>query len=285
MFMSTALGMCLCCQKNQPGPGGILVDPAPPARQVPYPSPGKPTQARQIDKTWASKFTFGTRSIRKKHSGIRSYEIDVEYPEIEDDRTRATLTFNRWMKKKVKGYVEEFALLQQRAERFDRSRKLSPLVITEGLSILWKVYYSDDRLISLRLTHIVMAVGQMHPIAYYETINYDLRRGRPLHERSVFKRGYTRVFSEFSRKHIRDEYEMDYTNDEWLKSGTSAQMKNFPNWNIVPDGILISFEDYQIAAHVFGQLELIIPYGELKRVLRRTPLTTRFVRPGGEGNQ
>ncbi|MEK6281294.1 MAG: RsiV family protein [Acidobacteriota bacterium] len=126
-----------------------------------------------------------------------------------------------------------------------------------------------------------MALGQMHPISYYETINYDLRRGHPLFEQNVFKKGYTRVFSDFSRKHIKDNYEMDYSTDEWLRSGTSPQKKNFPNWNIVPEGILISFEDYQIAAHSFGQLELIVPYRELKGVLRSTALMSSFL--GNDG--
>lgn len=278
--MLFGLGLCLFCQKTQLTRVVTQAAPAPTAVQLKSTVLKKFVQAQRIDKTWATKFKFSSGSFRTEHSGIRSYEIDVEYPTIEEVRTRATLKFNRWMKKKIMGYVSEFKRLQRRAEVLDRSRKLRPLSINEGLRIWFHVYYSDDELISFRLTHSVMAMGQMHPIDYYETINYDLRRGRPLRERDVFRKGYTRVLSDFSRRHIKENYEMDYTTDEWLKSGTSPRKKNFPNWNIVPEGILISYEDYQIAAHAFGQLELIVPYEYLKGVLRNTAVTKSFVGTG-----
>jgi hypothetical protein len=287
ILMSIGLGLSLYCQKSKTNSvrSPAIAVAASSATQPPSPAPKKAVQAQQIEKTWASKFRFGTRSIRKKHTGVRSYEIDVEYPKIQNARTRGALKFNRWMKKKAMGYVSQFRHLQRNAERLDRLRKLPPLKLTESLKIWHDVYYSDDRLISLRLTHSVMAVGQMHPIDYYETINYNLSRGRPFSERDVFKKGYLNVLSSFSRKHVRDNYEMDYTTDEWLKEGTTPKRDNFPNWNVVPEGILISFEDYQIASHAFGQLELIVPYGELKGVLQGTALTNTFARSGSKLNQ
>ncbi|MGH9427047.1 MAG: RsiV family protein, partial [Terriglobia bacterium] len=233
--------------------------------------------AQQIERIWASKFDIATRSIRKNHTGIRSYEISADYPQIKRARTRDRLRFNRWIRSKVMGYVREFEQLEQSAEISDRRRKLPPAHITEGLKLWYTVYYSDSRLISLRLTHSVMAIGQMHPIDYYETINYDIQRRAPLREHQVFKNGYAKVFSAYTREHVQVNYEMDYTRDDWLKKGTSPRRDNFSNWNIVPEGILIAFEDYQIASHSFGQLELIIPYPELKAVLRRGAATSRFL--------
>jgi hypothetical protein len=58
---------------------------------------------------------------------------------------------------------------------------------------------------------------------------------------------------------------------------------NFKNWNILPDGILIAFEDYQIASHSFGQAEMIIPYATLRRVLRREGQLKLRKFAGGEG--
>jgi hypothetical protein len=137
------------------------------------------------------------------------------------------------------------------------------------------MYYSDDDLISFRLTHSVMAAGQMHPIAYYETINYDLRKGRPLRAYDIFKRGYLKTLSDYSRKSLRETY--DLSAEDWLMEGTAPRARNFPDWNIVPDGILISFEDYQVGSHSFGQPELIVPYSVLKRSLRGTKLIRPLV--------
>jgi len=171
------------------------------------------------------------------------------------------------MRRKILGYVNEFKGLEQAAEAHDKRKRLPPALITEGLEISHRVYYSDDVLISLRLTHTVMAIGQMHPIDYYETINYDLRKEGPLRERDLFKRGYLKVFSNYARKELEEKYDLR-SMDDWLKRGTAPTKDNFKNWNIVPDGILIAFEDYQIASHSFGQAEMIIPYSILVPVLR-----------------
>ena len=248
---------------------------------VPIPSPSpiasvaaKPSQAKQIDKTWTIKFDFATRKLNRAHNGIRSYEISVEYPEIKQP-TAHTLRFNSWIRRKVQGYVHEFQGLEQRAEAQDLRRKLGPVQITETLKIWFLVYYADEQLVSLRLSHSVMAIGQMHPITYYETINYDLKRGRLLSQHDVFKKNYLKAFSRYCRKFIPENYELNPTED-WFQKGTEAKRSNFPNWNIVPDGILIAFEDYQIASHSFGQLELIIPYSELREVLK--PSAVIFIR-------
>ncbi len=62
--------------------------------------------------------------------------------------------------------------------------------------------------------------------------------------------------------------------DQWLNEGTAARRENFENWNLVPDGVLISFEDYQVGAHSFGQPELIVPYSRLQKSVRRPYFAT-----------
>jgi hypothetical protein len=244
-------------------------------RPLPSATPGKLPPAKQVEKRWSSEFEFVTHSIKKTHNGIRAYEISVDYPEIKE-RTSQTVRFNHWMRRKMVMEVKRFVGLERSAEAHDRKKKLDPAQIPEGLEIWFDVYYADENLISLRLTHSVMALGQTHPIDYYETINYDLQRGRVLNQRDVFARGYLEALSNYSRTYIRKTFDLSGTNDHWLNKGTEARETNFPNWNIVPDGILIAFEDYQIGSHSFGQIELIIPYAKLRAVLRRSHFTTGF---------
>ena len=278
--MFASLAFCLACEKRKEQ---VVARAAPPkASPTPLPSPTQTgsRQAERIDKAWASKFRFSTHSIQKTHAGIRGYEISVDYPQIKGTPSRSALIFNRWIKGKILGDVQRFKRLEQEAEISDRRRKLKPVSITEGLEISFIVYYTDSRLISLRLTHSVMALGQMHPVDYYETLNYDLALRRPLRAHDAFKPGNLKVFSRYSRRYLKANYEMDFSKDDWLREGTAAKSDNFPNWNIVPDGVLISFADYQIAPHAFGQLELIVPYSELRAVVRKRALSRvhRFLR-------
>ncbi len=274
-FLALLLIGCSGCSPSTEPPVRAE-SPTPVASPDPSPIPEKPPRPKQIHKRWATKFEVITQSINRAHTGIRSYEIAAEYPEIKQ-RTQSALKFNRWIRRNTFGYVQEFKALEARAEVRDRKKKLDAARITEGLKIWFDVYYADERLISLRLTHSVMALGQMHPINYYETINYDLQRGRILNRRDIFKKGYLKVLSRYSRTFVRQNYDLTGTTEEWLKEGTEAKRSNFPNWNVVPDGILIAFEDYQIGSHSFGQLELMIPYAELRAVLKPNSAIEKFV--------
>lgn len=236
----------------------------------------KPNQARPLDKHWDSCFSFKTHSVSEKHDGYCPYELSAEYPELASSKANAK-RFNRWIKRKVLNDVARFRRLELNAE--PRARKEGKRGMLEGLELTFEVYYTNKRFVSLRLTHRVMAAGQMHPINYYETINYDLNKHRALRARDVFKRGYLPAFSTYSRKWLHATYEI--ANDDWFMEGTTPRAKNFPNWNIVPDGVLISFEDYQVSSHSFGQPELIVPYSVLGRLLRRHDLIEHFVQASG----
>ena len=232
----------------------------------------KPDQARPIEKEWPNLFKFKTASLSEKHQGYCPYEISAEYPQVASHKSSASRKFNRWIRTKILSDAARFRRLELRAE--PHAKKEGRRLVTEGLELTFNMYYSDRDLISLRLTHRVMAAGQMHPINYYETINYDLRRGRALSARDIFRRGYLRVLSSYSRAFLRNTYQLP--NEPWLNEGTKPRTSNFSNWNTVPDGILLSFEDYQVSSHSFGQPELIVPFEELRKVLFKNSLTNRF---------
>lgn len=261
------LAICAGCAKKTE-PLTLAKQQEDPAKMQATPSPDptppiNPIQAQPINKSWPNAFAFVTRTIVETHDGFCPYEISAEYPRIEGIRLPSTIQFNRWIKKKVLGDVARFRNLELRAE--PRARKEGRRLITEGLELTHRVYYSNRQIISIRLTHRVMAAGQMHPINYYETINYDLKNNRQLREKDVFRRGYLKVFSSFARKELIEKYGLGL--DWWVTKGTLPRHYNFASWNIVPDGILLSFEDYQVSSHSFGQPEFIVPYSVLKKML------------------
>lgn len=258
------LGLVLtACRTAPPTQAETTFTPGP-SPEATTEKPKKPTQAQPIEKRWTNSFTFKTHSISETHEGFCPYEISAQYPEALSKQPKVR-RFNRWIKKKILADVAPFRWLELRAE--PRAKKEGRKLLTEGLELTFDTYFSNQRLISLRLTHRVMAAGQMHPINYYETINYDLKKGRPLTAADVFRRGYLKIFSAHSREYLKTTYEI--FDAQWLNEGTAARRDNFENWNLVPDGVLISFEDYQVSAHNFGQPELIVPCSRLLKVLRK----------------
>jgi hypothetical protein len=266
-FLSILVSISACGFHRTQSANNVSSKATPTPQVLTETAPQKPVQSSPIEREWKNRFTFKAHSVSEKHDGYCPYELSAEYPEAAS-KNIAVKRFNRWIKRKVLGDVARFRRLELRAE--PRARREGKRLITEGLELTFDMYYSNDKIISLRLTHSVMAAGQMHPIDYYETINYDLVKGRPLRAQDVFRRGYLKALSDYSRKWLRETYEIP--NETWFMEGTAPRVRNFPNWNIVPDGILVSFEDYQVSSHNFGQPELIVPYSTLKRFLRRREL-------------
>jgi uncharacterized protein DUF3298 len=230
---------------------------------MPSPSPGLPVQAERINKEWPSYFAVTERSITPV---LLDYELSANYPELTSSRPDVR-AFNRWIKNKVLGYANDF---RRRADAEQQHKRRGTIPVYEGLDLDYVVYYSNERLVSIRLTHCVMSAGQMHPISYYETINYDLRKGKQLQAKDVFKRGYLKQWSTYSRKELSGRYALP--TEDGMIDGTRPTIDNFSNWNIVPDGVLLSFEDYQVGPHSFGQPEFVVPFRALGDTMRHDAL-------------
>jgi uncharacterized protein DUF3298 len=273
ILISCALVVTAGCTQTNASRSPLEAKPTAAALAAPGNSPHpntKPVHSTRIDKTWANELIASERSIRLHDFEKDGYGLEAKYPQLESDE-REVRRFNKWIKKKVLGYVHEFKTLADAEQR--RKAKIKPQLW--ALSLSYDIYYSTPRLVSLRLTHEVMEAGQMHPIAYYETINFDLKRGRQLRAKDVFKRGYLKQLSNYSRKYLVDHY--DIPDQRWLDRGTEGKVDNFVNWNIVPEGVLLSFEDYQVSSHSFGQPEFVVPFSALQGTLRQNVLRTLVV--------
>ncbi|HKV34273.1 MAG TPA: RsiV family protein [Pyrinomonadaceae bacterium] len=235
---------------------------------APSPTPRTYDQAEPIKEVWPNYFTFVEHSIPERSRDEHGYNLDVQYPQIASAEPEAR-RFNRWIKNKVLGEANKFRRLADAEQR--RKHKQPPALW--GLGLYYVVYYSNERFVSLRLTHSVMEAGQMHPIAYYETINFDLKKGRQLYAKDVFKRGYLKQLSRASRKQL---YTFSGLDASWIDRGTEPEVDNFRNWNLVPDGVLLSFEDYQVGPHSFGQPELVLPFTALRGTQQQSALDKLF---------
>lgn len=272
VFALFALFACAACGPTVNSKPANETRPAVSARPTPAASsePELSPRAEEITEEWSSYFTVSDHSIASRSFDEHGYELKAQYPQLSSSKAEVR-RFNRWIKNKVLGYANEFERLADAEQR--RKHKRPPYLW--GLDLVYVVYYSNERIVSLRLTHVVMEKGQMHPIAYYETLNYDLKRGRQLRAKDVFKRGYLKRFSDYSRKRLIARH--DETMEEWISRGTRPNLDNFANWNLVPGGVLLSFEDYQVGPHSTGQPEFVIPFSELRGTLR--PVVEKLLLP------
>jgi hypothetical protein len=55
--------------------------------------------------------------------------------------------------------------------------------------------------------------------------------------------------------------------DEPFSDGAKPMPENYDNWNITPDGLLITFDMYQVAPGASGPLQVLVPYAQLQGVI------------------
>jgi hypothetical protein len=89
------------------------------------------------------------------------------------------------------------------------------------------------------------------------TDNFDLETGHAYSLAELFKPGadYLGFLSDISRKLLTIEKVGD---PGWIESGTTPVAENFTGWVLVPDGIEITFGQYQVTAYANGMPRILV---------------------------
>jgi hypothetical protein len=118
---------------------------------------------------------------------------------------------------------------------------------------------------SLEFDFLVSLAGAAHPYLYSLTVNYDLGQGRQLALSSLFLSGsnYLETISSYCIAELKKQ---PYSDASSL-GGASPTPENYRNWNITSDGLLIIFDQYQVAPGAAGPQKIVVPYSELQALI------------------
>jgi hypothetical protein len=141
--------------------------------------------------------------------------------------------------------------------------------ISNGLdepgSTIWMTHtltYGTEELVSVLFYVDGYVMGAAHPFHYSHSMNYDTAAVRMLELEDLFRPGtdYLAVLSQYSLDDLERQGVL-----EW-KEGALPLAENFQRWNITPQGLLVSFDEYMIAPYAAGPQEVLIPYEVLAPV-------------------
>ncbi|HEX8889845.1 MAG TPA: DUF3298 domain-containing protein [Pyrinomonadaceae bacterium] len=214
---------------------------------------------------------FRKYSVSEKAEGF--YENVADYPQLEVLTTEKARRFNRYVEDSIMNRFKD-ARAQGKQLIREIQQNGDPERIVGGLTSTYKILFASPDIISIRFTHSYLSI--FHPIDGYESINYDLKTGRPLQLREVFrpKVNYLQALSRLSRKKLLELFGMEEA-DWWMKKGTAPTEENFDAWNLTHKGLVISFADYQVGVGAWGAPEITIPLTELKNFLKQKYLYLR----------
>jgi hypothetical protein len=107
--------------------------------------------------------------------------------------------------------------------------------------------------------------GAAHPGSYSITLNYDLGQGKELTLADLFlpNADYLGAISQYC---IAELSKQPFFEGPFAE-GAQPKAENYRNWNIAPDGLLITFDEYQVAPYAAGPQQVTVPYSVLKSLL------------------
>lgn len=195
------------------------------------------------------------------------YKIDVTYPQIEGKPlSEKEKLFNKLIYNKVELKIKQFKKYLEKD--FSHMQTLPEAVRHNTLDIDYDIDVikpNNKFLVSVRLSAEGMQAGRAHPYHEVEVINYNLFDGKEISFKELFKPGtnYIKFIADYSRKKLENKLA-----DQWMiGEGTKPIAKNFQNWNLEGDDVLITFAEYQVAPYASGLQEVTIPYQDLKKIL------------------
>jgi len=166
------------------------------------------------------------------------------------------------IQEEVNRFKEKVADLQSVQTQFKKSSVKNDLAIDFSTSV---VTIKHEPIISIRFTIQGYMSGMAHPYHIHRVLNYDFAYGIPLTLTDLFKPNinYLDELSEYSNNMLYRRLK----DTSLVGPGTAAAPANFANWNISPYGLLITFDEAQVAPYVYGTQSVLIPYAILKPLL------------------
>jgi hypothetical protein len=118
---------------------------------------------------------------------------------------------------------------------------------------------------SLKFDFRFYSDGAAHPGLYSITLNYDLGQGRELALGDLFLPDSS--YLEAIANYCINELSKQPGFDDPFTDGANPTLENYRNWNITAEGLLITFDMYQVAPGASGPIQVLVPYEPLQTVI------------------
>src|SRR5262249_43835062 len=107
--------------------------------------------------------------------------------------------------------------------------------------------------------------GAAHPYHMVYVLNYDLEHGQDIALSDLFlpNANYLETISNYCAAQLATR-DIDFKD---FSQGADPKPENYKNWNISSDGLLITFDEYQVAPYSAGPQTVSVPYSELKALI------------------
>ena len=223
-----------------------------PYRPVPTPAPSTPTATLV---PLSARVVLVPQTLHETNQ-TPPFTINARTPQLTGSDDPKVIAFNQRLDELVKKEVDTW-----------RQSFLQNTVIVNGSSL--DTDYSRlaqiGDLWSLKFDFRFYSDGAAHPGLYSITLNYDLNQNRKLGLADLFlpNSNYLEVIANYCIAELSRQPGFE----GGFSEGAKPTAENYRNWNITPEGMLITFDIYQVAPGASGPVQVLVPYAQLKDVI------------------
>jgi hypothetical protein len=151
-----------------------------------------------------------------------------------------------------------------------------PPEMAKYVSFMWIGYdvpLLTPQMASFRFHVDYYMAGAAHPNHYFKVVNYDLEHGKTGEIKDLFNEP-AKAFEFLSKFCKTDLGKPDFP---LFEEGLEPKEENFKNWNLTEKGLRLSFDPYQVAPYAAGPQEVLIPFSELRSLVKKTDAFGAFI--------
>jgi hypothetical protein len=218
---------------------------------LPSPVPPSPPAASSI----SQQVTLTPQALTETNQDP-PFTINAQVPQLTGSDDPRVTAFNRRLKDLVTKEVDTWRESFKQVTFISNGSSLdATYTLISQIGDLW----------SLKFDFKSYSDGAAHPGLYSITLNYDLGQGRELALGDLFlpNSSYLDAIANYCVTELSKQPGFDGPFTE----GAKPTPENYDNWNITPNGLMITFDMYQVAPGASGPIQVLVPYNQLQAVI------------------
>jgi uncharacterized protein DUF3298 len=190
--------------------------------------------------------------------GFAPYKITAQTPQLTGSTDPRVQVLNQRLSGLVAKEVDTWR------QSFQQS-PVTPNSNGSSLDVKYMLVSQTGDLWSFKFDFDFYSDGAAHPGLNSITLNYDLEHGKELTLGDLFLPNSN--YLEAIAMYCTNELSKQPFADPVFLEGTKPTPDNYRNWNIASDGLLITFDEYQVAPYAAGPQKVVVPYSALSSVI------------------
>jgi len=186
------------------------------------------------------------------------YTITAQIPQLAGSNDPRVMAFNQSIGALVQGDIKSF-------KSGLTGLPNPPQIATSTFDENYTVVYQGGDVWSIKFDINVYVDGAAHPGDFTHVLNYDFAHSQAVSMDDLFiaDSNYLEVISKYC---VEELSALDIGFNE-TTVGAEPTLENYRNWNITPNGLMITFERGQVAAYAAPAQSITLPYSALASLI------------------